>query len=73
MEESQNTSEINVVDQDVTDEDVEWAEEDSVDTIREAAHADEAHYRSWKDADCRIILNVSVGSAFLTRSASWHS
>lgn len=58
IEESQNTSEINVVDQDITEDDVHWTEDNTIDTMRDGAHDDEAHYGQWKEADCRIILNV---------------
>lgn len=60
IEESQNTSEIDVVDQEVTEEDVEWEEEEAIDGLRDNAHGEDALYQVWKEADCRIILNVSV-------------
>jgi hypothetical protein len=59
IEEAQIASEVNVVDREVTEEDVEWADEKDVDDIRDGAFAEEMAGRQWKEADCRIILNVS--------------
>jgi chromatin structure-remodeling complex subunit SFH1 len=61
--ELQNASEVNVVDREVTEEDVEFAaqeyNQETIDEIRESAYSDEMTTRQWKEADCRIILNVS--------------
>lgn len=64
IEELQNASEVNVVDREVTEEDVEFVDQEynqeTIDEIRESAYSDEmAVTRQWKEADCRIILNVS--------------
>jgi phage gp46-like protein len=52
-----------VVDREVTEEDVEFAaqeyNQETIDEIRESAYSDEMTTRQWKEADCRIILNVS--------------
>ena len=59
IEESQNASEINVVDRDVTPEDVAWTQDETIDEVRDAGHEDLRSYGDWSEADCRIILNVS--------------
>jgi hypothetical protein len=71
IEESQNTSEINIVDRDVTEEDVEWDEEETIDALRDAAHGEDVQYQPWKEADCRIILNVSQIRICLDRQCCW--
>jgi hypothetical protein len=65
IEEMQNATEVNVVDREVTEEDVDFAEQEynqeTIDEIRETAYSDEMAFRAnWKEADCRIILNVSL-------------
>jgi len=62
IEEAQNATEVNVVDREVTEEDVEWTDEKDVDDIRDGAFAEEMASVQWKEADCRIILNVSYSS-----------
>lgn len=59
IEEAQNASLVNVLDPDVSEEDVEWTDEKAVDDIRDGVYAEEMAVKQWKEADCRIILNVS--------------
>lgn len=73
IEEMQNATEVNVVDREVTEEDVEFTDQEydqeRIDEIRELAYADEmAATRNWKEADCRIILNVSYPPFLRTSS-----
>lgn len=54
-----------MVDQDVTEEDIQWEIEEgegdqTTDGLRDEAHREEAQYKQYKEADCRIILNVSL-------------
>jgi hypothetical protein len=48
-----------VVDRETTEEDVEWTDDTAIDEIRDAAFSEEMAMKQWKEADCRIILNVS--------------
>jgi hypothetical protein len=48
-----------VVDRETTEEDVEWTDDTAIDDIRDAAFSEEMAMKQWKEADCRIILNVS--------------
>lgn len=53
-----------MVDQDVTEEDIQWENEEeegdrTIDGLRDGAHGEEVQYKQYKEADCRIILNVS--------------
>jgi chromatin structure-remodeling complex subunit SFH1 len=59
IEEAQNASLVNVLDPEVSEEDIEWTDERAVDDIRDGAYAEEMAIKQWKEADCRIILNVS--------------
>jgi hypothetical protein len=69
IEEAQNASLVNVLDPEVSEEDIEWTDERAVDDIRDGAYAEETAARQWKEADCRIILNVS----FSERISRCHS
>jgi len=60
IEEAQTASLVNVVDPEVSEEDIEWTDERAVDDIRDGAYAEEMAIKQWKEADCRIILNVSL-------------
>jgi len=60
IEEAQNASLVNVLDPEVSEEDIEWEDARTVDDIRDGVYAEEMAVRQWKEADCRIILNVSL-------------
>ncbi len=55
LDEAQNAVEIDITDAEVTEEDVMFSDDET-----EAIALDEDGEKVWDEADCRIIVNVSI-------------